>query len=549
MNRAFTVTSLSDLESVMDLLHSQLTQWKVSSKRTSQSVLISEELLVELIKVSDGNPIHGTLTNHNGSVSIRFSSKGRKLEISDLPLALPELQTDGYDPAAEAAIRGMILRSFRSDLKCRWHHGVNTVNLSVKKSENSALITTMLCIACGLTAGLLVRFLLPANFGGWIAENILDTVYTMFINGVMMLVGPMVFFSMASCIADFRDLSALGRISAKVLSMYMCTTVFAVLSGFAVFSLLKPGDPSLAHLVDYSEAAVDSSTTVITLKSTIVNIIPSNLINAFANFDLIQIMVLGILIGIAAGMLGEQSSSAQNMLSTMNALFTRAVTMIVQCMPVVVFCSMAKMVLTIDLSSLAALLKIAVSIFIASILMLMVYCLLLVLIGRLNILTFLKKFGSVMTLAISLCASSAVMPFSMKALDEKIGVSPKIYSFSIPLGTTINMDGFCVYLVICILSIARIVGYEFSTAALLTLFLSIVLISLGAPGIPGMGVICVAMVLRQFGIPEALAIIILPVHTLLDPLLTMTNITGDAVITTIVAKTEGLLDEAKFRSL
>lgn len=548
MNRSFSLKEPSELSGIVEQIHDQMSVWKVPSKRVTESMLISEEILVELLKVSDGNTIRCILTNHNGSVSIRFSSKGRKLEISSLPLALPSLQTDDYDPAAEAAIRGMILRSFRSDLKYKWNHGVNTVNLSVKKSENSTLITTMLCIAGGLSAGLLARFLLPASIGGWVAENILDTVYTMFVNGVMMLVGPMVFFSMASCIADFRDLSALGRISAKVLSMYMCTTVFAVLAGYAVFSLLKPGDPSLAHLVTYSEAAVDSGAAVITLKSTIVNIIPNNLVNAFANFDLIQIMVLGILIGVAAGMLGEYTSSAQSMLNTMNALFTRAVTMIVQCMPFVVFCSMAKMVLTIDLSSLAALLKIAVSILSSSILMLTVYCLMFILIGRLNVMTFLKKFGSVMTLAYSLCASSAVMPFSMKTLDEKIGVSPKIYSFSIPLGTTINMDAFCVYLVISVLSIARIVGYEFTTAALLTLFLSIILISLGAPGIPGMGVICVAMVLRQFGIPEALAIIMLPVHTLLDPIMTMTNITGDAVITTVVAKSEGLLDEVKFRS-
>lgn len=542
MTKHFTITNPDIRSQVLEQVQAELMRQKVPSKQAMQSVLLAEEVLVELEKVCPGNPID--LSVSNGS-KIRIRARGEKLDLAQLSL-VPQLDTQDYDPQAEAAIRSVILQSFRDKLRCKWIRGVNIVDLTVKNRENSSARTSITCILAGLAVGLLIRGLMPQAVTAWIAGNVLDVVYTMFLNGVMMFVGPMVFFSMASCISGFRDMSTLGRISVKVIALYLITTVFAVLVGFSVFFLFRPGDASLAAMLPETVEIADAGT--VSLRSTVVNLIPSNFVLAFANFDLIQIMVMGIAVGASVGLLGQYSNGIQTAMEAMNTLFIQTVTLITRFMPAAIFCAIAKMVMSIAISTMAELVKVTLCVLLGMVCMMGVYCLLLKIMTGLRVRTFLRKFSEVITTAFSLCASSATMPTNMRVLGEKIGVSPKIYSFSIPLGTTINMDGFCIYLSVCTLALLKTAGLELTSGVMMTLLMSIVLISLGAPGVPGVGVVCIAMILRQLGLPDSLAVLMMPVIVLLDAAITVNNVTGDAVVTTIVAKSEHLLDEDVFNS-
>lgn len=544
MTTSTIVSQLSELSAALDFVQAQLTAAKVNRRQITRSLLNTEEILVEFLNA--GMSVTLVVRNLLGTVTVRMSAKGPELKLGTLASDFHGIDISEDNPETESVIRSLILRAQEKQIHVKRSHGINTVVLSVQKSPNHALHMTLGGMALGILLGFLLRLILPEAAIGWISGNLLDTFSTMFINSIMLLVGPLVFCSMASCVAGFRDLTALGRIGGKVMGMYLITTCGALFISYTAFSIFQPGNPALMSAVVIGENA-GTEAAVISLRSVIANIIPSNFFAAFHDSDLIQILFLGILIGVTTSLMGEHSGSVQHMLEVLNALFSSAVTLVSRALPLAVFCSMAKLLLTIELSSLSSLLYIAFTIIIAVFTILLMYSLLLLVLSRLNPLTFVRKFSSTMVSAFSLCSSSAVMPMNMQSL-HRMGVSPKVYSFSIPLGATVNMDGFCVFLMINILALAKVAGLEITGSMMTAVFLSILLISIGAPGVPGAASMTIAMLLKMLGLPAEMALLVISVTPFVEPLVTMSNITGDAIVTTIVAKSEGLMDVEQFNS-
>lgn len=533
------------IASALDFLQESLSAWGFEKKRINAVMLTAEELMVKMIQASaDGDKLSLSVEKILGTVSVRISARGSKTELTETTLSIGDLSGNEYAPEAEQAIRSMILNAHREEIQLKHRMGVNTAVLRVQKSEHANLITTLMFMVCGILFGLALRLLTPAAVSQWISDNVLYMVSKLFVNGIMMLVAPLVFFSMASCIAKYTDLRSLGRMGAKVIACYILTTIVAISIGFSVFQLLQPGDPAMmAAVTDAGASAIETAgSTTLSLRDTLLSIVPNNFARAFVDSDMIQVIVLGILLGAAAGSLGQYTEPVQHAFDAMNELFSRAVTIIVKVMPVAIFCSMAKMVITMNASTLWALLGILGCVYLGAFLLIAFYGLLLLVFGRINPLMFFRKFLPVMVSAFSLASSNAVMPLNMKTLDEKIGVSRKVYAFSIPLGATINMDGFCNYLIITTLALAKVAGVSFTGSQILSIFVFITLLSLGAPGVPGVGIVCLTMLLGQLSLPLELVSLVIGIYSMIDLINTTGNITGDAIVTTIVAKSEGLLD-------
>lgn len=534
------VNQPESIAEALDFLQNALSELQLSTRKINSAMLSAEELIVKMLSSSAKGKLHISVDSLLGSVYIRISAPGESFSLETTGVMTEDIMDDAWAPEAEMAIRSMILNARRNEIRLRHRLGVNTAILTVKKSEHANLILTVSSLAAGLLFGLLLRLLTPAGFSNWISENIFSLISSLYMNAIMMLVAPLVFFSMASCISQFTDLRSLGRLGAKVMGFYQVTTMIAITLGFGVFQVFQPGNPALLNaIVQESDTA---QTVSVSIRETILNIVPNNFAGAFLNADMIQLIVMGILLGSCVSGLGKYSESVQNMLDAMNELFSRAITLVVKIMPFIIFCSMANLMLTMETSSMMSLLGIAGSCYLFAVLMLCVYGLLLLTIGRLNPLPFFRHFFPVMVTALSLSSSSAVMPTSMKTLDQKMGVSRKIYSFSIPLGTTINMDGTSFLLIVTTLAMGKVVGVSFGGNQLFSLILTVILLSLGSPGVPGAAIICQAMLLRQFGIPVELASLLFGIIALIDPILTLVNVTGDAAVTTMVAKSEGLLN-------
>ena len=508
-----------------------------------KSTLVAEEILVQMIENADGAKNVITIrvqTGKKGS-QIGISCKGTEWELKDLKTLRDEMKLSELEEEQSSIISQILIGAMSENIKLRHARGINYAQLNIrsdKAGHNGAMLLFMLL---GIALGLLLRLLAPANFCSFVSDNIFSPGSTMFMNAIKMIVAPLVFFSIAESMTGFSDYKVFGRIGVKVIVLYFFTTAIAIVLSFAIFRIMRPGDPSqrsavmtIAGMTQTQEASA------LTIRGFLTGIVPSNLAGAFLSGDMLQIIFVAMLIGVASGLLGEYSRPVQDFIKAANSLFTQVTNMILKLLPLATFCFMANTVLTTDANSITALAYVLLVIYVALLAMFLVYCLILAA-AKISPTAFISGFRKAMMTAFTTASSNGAMPVSMKALDN-MGVSPKVYSFSIPLGATINMDGASIGYVIMVLFMMRIFGINPDGTMLLSLFLSVMLLSIGTPGIPGSAIAMTAMLFTQFGIPAGAIGYVIPLIMLSDYGRTMSNVTGDAVVTAVVAKSENLLN-------
>lgn len=518
-----------------------------SGKKFVSTVLFCEEAMVQMVvhSTSQDNFINIDITGNKKRAKVKISCRGNRISLADTSAVSQVADLSDIDDEQAAVMSSMILKSYSGFIFPRHFGGVNIVTIWLEaKTYNNPILTS---IILGAIVGILLRMLLPQSAATFADTNIFTIIYTLFMNAIKMVVAPVVFFSIAEAMTEFSDFSTFGRIGGKVIVSYFLTTAIAMAVGFVIFNIMKPGDPSLAPAVleVIGDAATDTTVANISILDTIVGIVPTNFAGAFVRDDMLQIIFMGIIAGIASGLLGEYSEGVQEFIKNGNALFSKITTMIIKTMPVALFCIVANIILTTGAESLLSLLHVFGTVIVGLCAMVVFYILFLSIVGKLNPFKFFFKCKDAFITAFTTCASNATMPSSMKCLDN-LGVSKKIYGFSIPLGVNINMDGLGVYYVIITLFMARVFDIQLSGSLMVSLFLSVILLSIGTPGIPGSALTFLAMLFSQIGVaPEAVSYIII-VNTLADFFVTAINVMGDAVVTTVVASNEGLIDLEKY---
>jgi Na+/H+-dicarboxylate symporter len=273
-----------------------------------------------------------------------------------------------------------------------------------------------------------------------------------------------------------------------------------------------------------------------------VGIIPSDIINPFLSADMLQIIFIAVMIGVSCGLLSDKIICFKDVLSDGYQVFSKITALIISVMPLAVFCAMAKMVLSMDLKSLFSVFAWVPTIYFGDVLMMIVYALIILLVGRLNPITFFRKYYQAMLTAFTFASSNASLHTSMATCDKSLGISKKIYSFSLPLGATINMDGSCITQIVSALFMAKIFGIPVNAPVILTLAITVFVLSVGAPGVPGGALVCISLLVPQIGIPAEAISLIMGLYSLVGMMQTCTNVTGDAAVTLVVARSEGMLE-------
>ena len=280
---------------------------------------------------------------------------------------------------------------------------------------------------------------------------------------------------------------------------------------------------------------------------TILNIIPENPVKSLADGTMLQIILFALIVGILLAKMGDRANLISNFVNQMNDLMMEMTLLVMNLAPIGVFCMIARTFSNLGFNAFLPLLKYMGSVVIGLALQcFVVYMVLLVVFTRLNPMVFLKKFFPVMAFAFSTSTSNATIPMNIDTLDEKIGVSRKIASFTIPLGATINMDGTSIMQGCAVVFAAQAYGMHLGLKGYLTVIATATLASIGTAGIPSVGLVTLSMVFTSVGIPVEAIGLIMGIDRILDMLRTAVNITGDAVCTTIVAAQNGDLDKEVF---
>lgn len=399
------------------------------------------------------------------------------------------------------------------------------------------LISMLLGIGLGSLINLFLLELSLIN----VALNLFDAVGEIFISSLKLMVVPLVFFSLVSGVAQIENSKELGSISFKAIIFYLMTTALAISTALFFANFFNPGDG-----VGLETSSTYSAPEAPSLKEVLINIIPTNPIQAMADGEMLQIIVFSILVGFAIKGMGTYSAGASNFFKSGNNLMLRLVEIIIMFAPLGIFCLLASIFSEIgffiiyDLAGYFFLLSF-VLIFHA----LITYGSILSFF-RLNPFIFFKKLREVLLFAFSTSSSSATMPLTLKTVQEKFGVDKSVASFCIPLGATINMDGTAIMQGIATVFIAQAYGVDLQITDYLMVILTATLASIGTAGVPGVGLIMLAMVLQQVGLPVEGIALIIGVDRLLDMIRTAVNVSGDSMIACIISSTQGTLNKSKF---
>ena len=531
---------VSSISECLEFIEKELKKAGVSTRLAVRAEITSEEMLLRLIENSTGEgSIRIQVKRMLGDTVINMSVKGNEF---DLYGGKKELSEDIDDEDAQTVIRTFLLKANDSNLKYSHKDGVNSVRIMTGQSTVSSIKLTMGALALGILFGLILKFIMPEALCAGVCDYLLTPVSTVFMNALKIVIAPVVFFSIVTCISGFGDLSELGRIGVRVMGMYLLTTVIAVVMSFFVTMLLSPGRFGAALAMQGGQA-VDINTNVDTsLLNTIINIVPSNFIQPFLESDTLQLIFLAVVVGIAVGRIGEYTPVLSGIFEACNSLFLTVTSMIAKFIPAAVFCSISLMLVNLGGSSFLTMLGYFCTNVIEILIMMAIYGILVLVMARVNPAVFFRKIRQSMLTSFTLCSSSAAMPENLKTCTDKLGISPKVCNFSIPLGATINMDGTCISLVLTGLYLAKMYGVNVPGSALPALALTIILLSLGCPGVPGSGLVCLGIVLNQIGVPISAIGLVIAIDPVLDMFDTMSNTTGDIACATIVASKEGLLD-------
>jgi len=397
--------------------------------------------------------------------------------------------------------------------------------------------------------GLLLGAVLGPLMGDWAIR--IKPIGDAFINLLIMVVVPLVMASLIVGTASLGDLRKLGRIGLKTVGYYLVATALAVALGLAAGKAFNPGagmdeETKASMLEDYagvSDEQLERATDPPSIGDMLVRIIPRNPFRAMADTDFLQIIFFALLFGISLTILPEaRRKPVMDVLQTINDAMIVLVKLVMQVAPYGVFALIAAVAAQFGYGVLLTLLKyVVVTIGAMAVFTVAFYPVSLRLSGM-SPLFFFKKYYEVMVFAFSTSSSNATLPINLQVTEEELGVSNDVAAFVLPLGATINMNGTAIYQGVSTIFIAQVFGISLGIGDLLTVVITATLASIGAAGVPGIGMVTLTIVLLALGIPIDGIALVVGVERILDMTRTVVNVTGDTCCSIWVAKTEGELN-------
>ena len=403
-------------------------------------------------------------------------------------------------------------------------------------------------ILIGMASGLLLGSLLH-SFGPeqgsllqiLLVDGALSIGGSIFIASLKLLVVPLVFVSLVCGASSLGNGMNMGRLGGKTLGLYMLTTALAVSLALIMAGLLQPGVGVEVAKTDFEPRAVPS------VKDVLVNIFPSNPIRAMADGNMLQIIVFALLVATALSAAGEAGQRVRAQMADWNQVIMRLVLLLMNLAPYGVFCLMASLFAQVGFAAIGNLFAYFFTVVLVLLLhAALTFSLLLYFVGGLNPLAFFRNVYPVMLYAFSTSSSNATMPVTLETVRRRLGVRNEVASFTVPLGATINMDGTAIMQGVATVFIAQYFAVDIGIVGFLTVVGMATLASIGTAGVPGVGLITLAMVLQQVGLPVEGIAMIIGVDRLLDMMRTSVNVAGDAMVSSLVAKSEGLFDSQVF---
>ena len=396
-----------------------------------------------------------------------------------------------------------------------------------EKKKFSLAMQIFIAMVLAIVAGLLLQR--QADF----ANTFIKPFGTIFLNLVKFIVVPIVLFSIMCGIISMKDIRKVGSIGLKTVVFYLCTTAFAVTIGLLGGNLFKGLFPVIATTDLSYEASASTS-----FMDTLVNIFPSNFFKPMVEANMLQVIVVAVLLGFSIILVGEKNAKVVSAFNDLNEIFMKCMELILKLSPIGVFCLLCPIIATNGAAIIGSLAMVLLTAYICYIVhAVVVYSLSVKAMGGMSPIKFFKGMMPAIIFAFSSASSVGTLPINLSC-TEKLGAKKEVASFVLPLGATINMDGTAIYQGVCAIFIASCYGIQLTLPQMLTIVLTATLASIGTAGVPGAGMVMLAMVLTSVGLPVDGIALVAGVDRIFDMGRTTVNITGDAACAIVVSNIE-----------
>ncbi len=396
-----------------------------------------------------------------------------------------------------------------------------------EKKKLSLAMQIFIAMLLAIAGGLLLQG--QADF----ATNFIKPFGTIFLNLVKFIVVPIVLFSIMCGIISMKDIRKVGSIGLKTVVFYLCTTAFAVTIGLLGANLFKDLFPVIATTDLSYEASASAS-----FMDTLVNIFPSNFFKPMVEANMLQVIVVAVLLGFSIILVGEKNAKVVSAFNDLNEIFMKCMELILKLSPIGVFCLLCPIIAANGAAIIGSLAMVLLTAYICYIVhAVVVYSLSVKAMGSMSPVKFFKGMMPAIIFAFSSASSVGTLPINLSC-TEKLGAKKEVASFVLPLGATINMDGTAIYQGVCAVFIASCYGIQLTLPQMLTIVLTATLASIGTAGVPGAGMVMLAMVLTSVGLPVDGIALVAGVDRIFDMGRTTVNITGDAACAIVVSNIE-----------
>lgn len=409
----------------------------------------------------------------------------------------------------------------------------------------------LLAMVAGIATGSLLNFLLHAPGVGegfkaaidvYLVNGVFDVLGRIFVASLKLLVVPLVLVSLICGASSLGDSARMGPIAIKTLALYLMTTAIAISLALFFAVLVSPGSGvEMVGISNFEPREAPALTDVL------VDIFPSNPVQAMAEGKMLQIIVFALLFGYAISHAGEPGRRLASFFRDLDAVIMKMVEILMSLAPYGVYALLSKLFANLGIS---AILDLAAYVFtVIGVLLLHalgVYSLLLKSLARVSPAMMLRKMRPIWAFAFSTASSGATLPITLRTVEKRMGVHNSVAGFTVPLGATINMDGTAIMQGVATVFIAQVYGVDLSMGDFITVILTATLASIGTAAVPGVGLITLALVLEQAGLPVEGIALIIGVDRLLDMVRTAVNVTGDATVAVLVGKSEKEFDQHVF---
>ena len=399
------------------------------------------------------------------------------------------------------------------------------------------IVSMILGILVGITFNL--TSLIESSLGTYIT-NLLDLVSYLFLSSLKLIIVPLIFFSIVCGIVSLSDDVSISRLGIKTLLLYTITTVIAISLGLLFSSF-----------INYEPIEMKNLDSVINIENieTDGNIFPNNIFKSLSDGNIIHLLIFAVLIGISAARIKNRIKTFIQYFYDFNDVINELVKLIISFTPIAVFCILAKTFSTQGIETIMSLAGYFFTVvFVLLFHFLFTFSILIKLFTALNPVKFFQNLKDVVIFTFSTSSSSASIPFTLKAAEEKYGIDKSISTFTVPLGATINMDGTAIMQGCATFFLASLYGIDLGINEIVTIVITATIASIGTAGIPSAGIIMLTVIFTQIGIPLEGITLLLGVDRLLDMMRTSVNVSGDICISCVIASSEKKINEKLFNS-